>query len=101
MLIYLAVAITATWLILVGMYIDPVEPDKESISLQKFTANVSDAELRNKLKDLRNSDAHQRVSVLVDVDEIVELTLKSTQVCIVANLKSCKPSTGSLCRPMH
>lgn len=80
MVINLAVAIIATWLILVGMYIDPVDPDKDS-AFRNFSANISDAELQKQLQDLRNSDAQQSVNLLVDSIGNIGLSINFTGVC--------------------
>ena len=69
MVFHLAVAITATWLILVGMYIDPVRVDRESTII-----NTTTEELDEELQELRNSDARQSIDLLSNSVLRVNLT---------------------------
>jgi hypothetical protein len=69
MVCHLAVAISATWLILVGMYIDPVQVERTSTIINITTENLDE-----EVQKLRNPDAQQFIDVLPNSMIKVSLT---------------------------
>ena len=68
MAIHLLIAIIALWLIFVGMYIDPVDLDINTMSIN-ITGNDTDPEqLQQLLRELRTSEA--RKSAIRASDEV-------------------------------
>ncbi|XP_062506469.1 uncharacterized protein LOC134183037 isoform X2 [Corticium candelabrum] len=65
MVIYMGVAIIASWLILVGMYIDPPTTESEEKFLN-VTANLSDEELSRQLLVIRTRDAKESLATIQD-----------------------------------
>lgn len=81
MVIHLIVAIVTTWLILVGMYIDPVNPDSHSTFLN-ISANSSEEDIQRQLQDSRTSEAKKSVNVIFySVQKHIGLSINFTQVC--------------------
>ena len=79
MVIYMGVAIIASWLILVGMYIDPPTTESEEKFLN-VTANLSDEELSRQLLVIRTRDAKESLATIQDSIGNIGISINVTLV---------------------
>ena len=79
MIMHMVVAVIATWLILVGMYIDPPETESE-LRFLNVSANASEEELSMQLLQIRTKNAKKSLTAIQDSVGNIGISINVTLV---------------------